>query len=161
MHKNVTAIYRTHLVAQKVKSEIEDLGLSGRHVDIVPDRHDDVATTGERDAQYYRDDLDHMGLPDTERHTYDQALRRGDYVVSVRVNKDDEDHMGRITEIMRHPEAHDFDRLDAEFRDTPKATYDPQTGAMVGRRDTTYDYGGSTVRGYDYDEPYTPRTERA
>ena len=28
----------------------------------------------------------------------------------------------------------------------------------MGRRDTAYDYGGNTVRGYQYDAPYTPRS---
>jgi len=160
MHKNVTAIYRTHEIADKVRCKIGQLGLSNRQVHLVPDTTDIVAGNTTRDENLYRDDLDHMGLPDNERHTYDSALKRGDYVVSVRVDRDDEHHLDRITEIMRHPEAHDIDALDETFRDTAGNASRTDAATRVGRRDTDYDYRGSTVRGYDYDHPYEPRTER-
>ena len=157
MHRNVTAIYRTHGVADQVRRELVDLGISRSHVHVVPDTDDVISAGSYRDDTTYRDDLGGLGLPDEERHTYEQAVRRGDYIVSVRVNENDEGHMGRITEIMRHPEAHDFDALDTEFRDAPRGDYGTASGTAMGRRDRDYDYGGSNVRGYAYDDPYSPR----
>ncbi|TFL18871.1 hypothetical protein [Jannaschia formosa] len=161
MHKNVTAIYRTHAVAEQVKEQIADLGISTRHIDVVPNRMDEATHGAPRDPDSYRSDLDHLGLPEDERHLYDHALRRGDHVVSVRVNHDDEKHINRISEIMRHPEAHDLDALDAEFRDEPRGAHNAGPGVATGRRDTDTDYGGPAVRGYAYDTAYSPRTARA
>jgi hypothetical protein len=160
MHRNVTAIYRTHAIADKVRREVEALGISKGHTHVIPDNADDVPAGSHRDEGSYRSDLDHLGLPEGERHSYEHALRRGDHVVSVRVNKGDEAHLDRITDIMRHPEAHDFEQLDTEFRDAPRQDADRAGTAPMGRRDTDYDYGGSGLRGFTYDDPYVPRHER-
>jgi hypothetical protein len=160
MHRNVTAIYRTHAIADEVRREVERLGIPGRHVHVLPDHDDSGTIASERDESAYRSDLDHLGLPDDDRHTYDRALRRGDYVVSVRVNEGESDHLGRITEIMRHPEAHDFDTLDRDFADEPRGAHNAGPGTPTGRRDSDYDYGGSTLRGFTYDDPYVPPRER-
>jgi hypothetical protein len=159
MHKNVTAIYRTHAVAEQVKREISDLGISHRHIEVIPDGRDDATHGAPRDPDSYRSGLDHLGLPDDERHTYEHALRRGDHVVSVRVNEGDEGHIDRISEIMRHPEAHDMDALDTEFRDEPRSPHNAGPETPRGRRDTSRDYGGKTVRAYGYDTAYMPRDE--
>ena len=154
MHRNITAIYRTHDVADLVRREIADLGISRSHIHVVPEGADTVSTGSYRDESTYREGLDHLGLPDSDRHTYEQAVRRGDHVVSVRV--DDETHLDRIAEIMRRPEAYDFDTVDEEFRTVPPAERTaPTAAAPMGARDTR-DYGSRGVRAYTYDEPYRP-----
>ena len=44
MHRNVTAIYRTRDVAEKVRRGLEDIGVPGRDIHIVPDPAHDTAT---------------------------------------------------------------------------------------------------------------------
>ncbi|CTQ32137.1 hypothetical protein [Jannaschia rubra] len=157
MHRNVTAIYRTHAVADQVRRELTEAGLLGTHVKVVPDRDDALAAGTHRDEASYRTDLDHLGLPEDDQHTYEQAVRRGDYIVSARVDDDDDtSNLDRVKEIMRHPEAQSFDTLNDEFVDTPRSRHMAETNVVRGRRDTEYDYGDESVRGYRYDKPYNP-----
>ena len=155
MHRNITAIYRTHDVADLVRREIAELGISRSHIHVVPDAADALTPGTHRDESHYADGIDHLGLPEKDRHTYEQAVRRGDHVVSVRV--DDETHLDRIAEIMRRPEAYDFDSVDEEFRAVPPHERTRTEGAPMGARDTR-DYGSRGVRAYTYDDPYRPMT---
>ncbi len=38
MHRNVTAIYRTHAVADLVRRELSEIGIAHRHILVIPDR---------------------------------------------------------------------------------------------------------------------------
>ena len=100
MSKTVTAIFRTMDVANTVKAEIEQIGVSGHNVAVVG--NDRV------------DDIDYLNLPHDEAVTYKQAIREGHYVVSADV---DEDHVDRVAEIMRHPEEGvDIEAYEADYR---------------------------------------------
>jgi uncharacterized protein (TIGR02271 family) len=128
MQRAVTAIYRTYAVADLVREEIAGLGVSRGHIHVVPDRDETLETGSTRETDSYNDDLHALHLPEDELRTYQQAVRRGDYVVSV--NVDDDAHLDGIMEIMRRPEdAYDIDALDEEYRD---AEYVPAAGAGLG-----------------------------
>lgn len=147
MHRNVTAIYRTHEVAETVRRQLEEAGISRTSIHVIPDARDSVEPGTYRDHATYGSYLDGIGLPEDERHTYEQAVRRGDHVVSVRIDDDDK-RVDHICEVMRHPEAYEFDHLDREF-----ATVDPYdrpySATTVGRRDA--DLNDPYVRGYRYE----------
>jgi hypothetical protein len=105
------------------------------------------------------DDLHDLHLPEADTRTYQQAIRNGDYVVSVDV--DDDADLSRIQEIMRRPEdAYDIDDLDTRYG---SATYAPRRlpmregydERMVGRRDQTLSSPYS--RSYNRDVPLWPR----
>ncbi len=142
MQRNVTAVYRTHATAELVQRELKELGYSSMSVSVIPDG--DHST----DASYdYKDDLDDihdLHLPEDDVRTYQNAVRRGDYVVSV--NVDDEDYLSRVQEIMRRPEqeAYILDDVDREFAGadytpygrTRPANYDE---SWMGTRDATSD----------------------
>jgi hypothetical protein len=103
----------------------------------------------------WMDELHDLHLPDDDLRTYQQCVRRGDYVVSANVDKDS---VRRVQEIMRRPEAeaHNLDHRGDEFRediviarsDTTRAKADPR---WVGRRDT--EYTDPYVRPYKRDAP--------
>ena len=160
MHRNVTAIYRTHAVADLVRRELTDLGVSESRIHVIPDRDEPVGGEGYRDDNRYVDDLHNLHLPEDDVRTYQQSIRRGDYVVSVEVDADD---VPRVQEIMRRPEseAYNLDSRDEEFRNetlvapTPMGT--AEGAGWLGRRDTT-----STdpyTRAYERDQPLRDRNE--
>ena len=130
MQRAVTAIYRTYAVADLVRDEIADLGISRGYIHVVPDRDETVEAGSQRDPDSFNDDLHGLHLPEDEMRTYQQAVRRGDYVVSANVDDDDDALLDRVLDIMRRPEdAYDIDALDEEYRD---AEYVPATGAGMG-----------------------------
>lgn len=162
MQRAVTAIYRTYSVAELVRSELKDLGISAYSITIVPDSDSPVTTGSSRDVgddAYSR--LHDLHLPESDIRTYQQAVRNGDYVVSV--NVDDEAHLERVKEIMRRPEdAHDIDELDTKYAST---VYEPRRDPLaegyderhIGRRDPAGD--SPHTRSYSREQPIRPRDE--
>ena len=147
MQRAVTAIYRTHAVADLVRDEIVNLGVSRGYVHVVPDRDETLEAGSERDTDSYNDDLHGLHLPEEEMRTYQQAVRRGDYVVSANVDDDDETMLDRILEIMRRPEdSYDIDALDEEYRDAeyiPASTAGAGMGAAAMGTERTDDYAAT------------------
>lgn len=116
MYRNVTAVYRTRPTAELVCRGLEEAGISQSHIHVVPDR-DHPVTGGElREGTDYTDRLHELHLPDDDLRTYQQCVRRGDYVVSAEVEDRDVD---RVKAVMRRPEEETY-RLEnraTEFRD--------------------------------------------
>ena len=128
MQRAITAIYPSADLAELVRRDLEQLGIGGHDITILPDLGGSTGFSG--DAM---DRLRNLGLPDTDARTYQQAIQNGDYVVSVEV--DDDDNLSRVQEIMRRPEdAYDLDELDTRYADadyvpTQQAAY-ADTGSM-------------------------------
>ena len=155
MNRNVTAVYRSHEVADLVRRDLEGIGISRTHVHIVPDVDEPVRTSGMRDDRRWTDQLHDLHLPDDDVRTYQQCVRRGDYVVSANV---EDAHLDRVREIMRRPEeeAYDLDARTADFRDealiahsdTARGVNDPR---YLGQPDTAN--ADPYVRSYRRDVP--------
>ena len=156
MQRAVTAIYRTHAVAELVRDEIANLGVSRGHIHVVPDRDETLEPGTTRDEASYNDDLHALHLPQDELRTYQQAARRGDYVVSV--NVDDESHIDGIMEIMRRPEdSYDIDALDEEYRDAEYVPAGTAGAAPLGGETTAQ--GGAMGAASTSDEEVIPVAE--
>ena len=113
MQRAVTAIYPTSDVADLVRRDVEQLGIAPHNVTILPDMGFS-ASGGQGFAEDAIDRLHDLGLPEVDARTYQQALRNGDYVVSVEV--DDDAHLAQVQEIMRRPEnAYNLDELDTRY----------------------------------------------
>lgn len=161
MHRNVTAIYRNHEVADLVRSELSDLGVSRSRIHVIPDENQPVGAGGYRDDNRFIDALHGLHLPEDDMRTYQQSVRRGDYVVSVEVDQDD---VPRVQQIMRRPEdeTYNLDKRDTEFREE---TMLPSTGvggndegAYAGRRDAALN--DPYTRSYERDTPLRERERR-
>jgi hypothetical protein len=116
MHRNVTAIYRTHQVADLVRRRLLELGVADRHIHVIPDREEALPASGDRDDRRFSDRLHDLHLPDEDLRTYQHSVRRGDYVVSVEI--DDDSKLALTQEVMRRPEeeTYAYDSRSAEFR---------------------------------------------
>ncbi|SFG66913.1 hypothetical protein SAMN04488020_103142 [Palleronia marisminoris] len=152
MHRNITAIYRTHAVADLVRRELSELGISSSDIRVVPDRDEPVDADGHRTDNKYSDQLHDLHLPDEDLRTYQQSVRRGDYVVSAEV---DENQVGRAKEIMRRPEGetHNLDQRSGEFEGE---TVDPYSDP--DNRRTNADWAAE--RDHDHSDPYTRSYKR-
>ncbi len=147
MHRNVTAIYRTHATADLVRRELTELGLSSGDIRVIPDRDDPVSADGRRSDTKYSDQLHDLHLPEDDLRTYQHSVRRGDYVVSAEV---DDDYLSRAKEIMRRPEAESY-HLDHRSREFAEEPVDPYSDE--GRRRTDPDWIGQ--RDADHADPHT------
>lgn len=146
MNRNVTAVYRTHAVADLVRRELEALGISSGHIHLIPGREDEVGSGGYREESRYIDALHDLHLPDDDLRTYQQSVRRGDYVVSANV---DDNLVSRVQEVMRRPEAeaYNLDTRHSEF-----STEELIPHSDIGRRGRNADWLGQ--RDPAYSDPY-------
>jgi hypothetical protein len=154
MNRNVTAVYRTYSVADLVRAELEDYGLSRSDIHVIPDSDLPAGTSGEREDRRWSDALHDLDLPDEDMRTYQSCVRRGDYVVSANV---DESDVERVQQIMRRPEAeaYDLDARDAEFRDEtihPHSDDSRTAAALRAKRRRDPAYTDPYLRAYRRDE---------
>ncbi len=150
MGRNITALYRTHAVADLVRRELAAEGVAESDIHIIPDRAD--AGT---DYQDFDDQLHDLHLPDDDLRTYQHCVRQGDVVVSVEADDDDEDDLivTRIRQIMRRPET-EAHQLETRGRDYAGQTIyphsDPSRAAPGMERQAQQDpaYPDPFVRSY-------------
>lgn len=159
MHRNVTAIYRSHATADLVRRELTDLGISHGHIHMIPEQDEPVGADGHRDDKRHIDALHRLHLPDNDLRTYQQSVRRGDYIVSAEL---DDDYVQRAQQIMKRPEqeAYNLDHRDTEFGNESLIARGEEDPAAAnedwrGRRDT--DYTDPYTRSYLRNAPLTPR----
>ncbi len=134
MHRAVTAVYPTETSAFEVVEELVRLGVSEGQITVVPARSTESAlAAGPGNIDDAHRSLDRLDLPEEDTRTYLQAVRNGDFVVSVDV--DDADRLERIKAIMRNPgHARDLDALDEEYQATEYAPF-PSEDRPVEPRD--------------------------
>ena len=115
MHRAITAVYPTETSALEVRQELTRLGIPDGYITMIPETSSEAASPGVRDTADDHRKLDALDLPEDDSRTYLQAVRNGDYVVSVDV--EDAERLDRIKSIMRDPgHARDLDALDEEYR---------------------------------------------
>jgi hypothetical protein len=71
----------------------------------------------------------HLFIPDTARHTYSEAIRRGGYLVSAELP---EEKVAHALSVFASHGAVDLDRRQAEWRGEGWRDYAPQAGAAAG-----------------------------
>jgi hypothetical protein len=115
MQRAITAVYPTELSALEVREELVRLGIPDGHITMIPESSSEASTPGLRGTDQHHERLDRLGLPEDDTRTYLEAVRNGDFVLSVEV--DDAERLDRIKAIMRDPgQARDLDALDEEYR---------------------------------------------
>ena len=113
--KTVSAVYRTHEIAARVRSDIAALGVPEGDVHIVPEDAAPLNAGTTRDDVDAMDRLHGYGLPEDDVRTYQHAVRNGDYVVVARLHGE---HVEAVEGIMRDPDhARSEDELRAQYAD--------------------------------------------
>jgi predicted PhzF superfamily epimerase YddE/YHI9 len=122
MQRAVTAVYPTELSALEVREELVRLGIPDGQITMIPETTSEAATPGLRSSADHHDRLDRLGLPEDDTRTYLQAVRNGDFVLSVEV--DDAERLDRIKQIMRNSgQARDLDALAEEYQGAKYAPF--------------------------------------
>lgn len=158
MQGAVTAVYRSHDAADLVRDELERAGIGRHQITVVPEteRGSDPGTT--RDIDDALDRLHDLHLPDDDTRTYQQAVRNGDYVVSV--NLDGDDSVSQVQDLMRRPEhSYDLDELDNRYSGRDYAARRQPLGEgyderQIGRRNA--DQASPYTRSYTRGLPVPP-----
>ena len=160
MTRAVTAIYRTHAVANLVRQELEALGVDRNDIHLVPDDDKEFRAGSRDDDHSWNDSLHGLHLPEHDLRTYQNAVRNGDFVVSVDLDGDVD--LDRIKDVMRRPEdeAYDIGAMDTMYEG---AAYTPRTGQTayapderyLANRDDMADGDDAYVRSYTRQNRYT------
>lgn len=112
MQRNVTALYRSHATVDLLCDELQSVGVSRGDIRVVPDQTEGLGHSGLGSDPQPIDELHDLDLPEEDVRRYEDRVRSGDVLVSVKV---DEDQVPRVEDIMRRPEnfAHLHDHLGA------------------------------------------------
>lgn len=101
MLRNVTALYRSRATVELLRDELQGIGVSGGDIRVVPDEAEELGHSGLGSEPQPIAPLHDLGLPDEDVRVYEDRVRGGDVLVSVRV---DEDQAPEVERIMRSPE---------------------------------------------------------
>ncbi|SFO88268.1 hypothetical protein [Tranquillimonas alkanivorans] len=162
MQRAVTAIYRTHQTAALVRNELDTLGVPRGYIHMIPETEDRLPEGSSRDVGPYNQEIHDLHLPEDDTRTYQQAVKNGDYIVSVDV--EDNADLDRIKDIMRRPEdSRDIDALDTEYAGAEYIPFrhsdaPPYTEGQRGVRDPGSPGERGHLRGYTRSEPMRDRT---
>lgn len=113
--KTVSAIYRTHEIASRVRDDVVRLGVSESDVRVVPDDPNPLDAGTTRDDAAMMEGLHDYGLSEDDVRTYQHSVRNGDYVVIARMH---DEHVEAAQGIMRDPDhALNEDELRSRYAD--------------------------------------------
>ena len=141
--KNVTAIFRTQAIAERVRDEIVTLGVPEADVLIV---------SGTTPGTHATDALSGFGVPDADVASYRDAVDGGACVVSARLHGE---HVQAVEGIMRDPaNAGDEEALRAEH---PEDQLIAPAGRPIGAVGSTSTIGAADDGRQTYADPMKPR----
>lgn len=143
MNRTITAYFDSRADAQSAADRLREAGVLASDIDV----HDSSAAgatgaTTDEDKGFWASLAD-LFMPDEDRYSYSEGIRRGGSVLSVRADGDFE----RVSDILEDAGAVDMDTREAEWRSEgwsgyDSSTMDTSTGVLGTREDT-----GSAYRG--------------
>ena len=111
--KHVTALYRSHGAATRVRDEIVAAGTDASAVRIIPDSAPQPGVQHGTEADL--EALHGIGLPEDDVRTYQHAVRAGDTIVTAHV---DDEQVDLVEAAMRDPDhGRDVESLRAQYAD--------------------------------------------
>lgn len=163
MSRTLTALFDTRSEAEAAKSRLQAANIDVSRVDI----HDAGAggsstatgstTTGSTSGGGFLAGLKNMVLPDDDRHTYEEGMRRGNALLSAQVDEGQEDEAVRILE---SASSIDIDERSNEWR---SSGWTPPAAAATGTSAGAFAFGdrdrASSATGNVVDEQHIPIVE--
>ena len=145
MSRTLTALFDSRDEAEAAKSRLQAASIDISRVDI-HSGGTDHAGTGSSSGGFFSG-LKHMILPDEDRHTYEEGMRRGGAVLTAQV---DEGHEDEAVRILEEAKSIDIDERSQSWRSTGwnpagAATASAAVGAVptAGGRDRGIGVGNS------------------
>lgn len=130
MNRTITAYFDNRTDAQAAVDRLARAGIAGSDVSI----HDSSSTSNTTRSSTTEDkgfwaSLGDLFMPDEDRHTYSEGIRRGGSVVTVRA---DELEFDRVSDILEEAGSVDLDTREAEWRSQGWTGYNnPAAGAYT------------------------------
>ena len=124
--RTLTAFFDTRDAAEKATDDLVTAGIPREHVKLTEgaDAGSTVSSTATRDAKGFWEELKDIFVPDEDRYTYAEGLRRGGYLLSVR---SDEANYNRVMDILDRDGAIDMDEREASWRQSGWTGYQAGT----------------------------------
>jgi uncharacterized protein (TIGR02271 family) len=139
MSRTITAMFDSRHEAEAARDRLHDSNIEADRVRIIDQQSGN--SMGSSDASPGQEgfwaSLKDMFMPDEDRHTYGEGIRRGGYMLVAEV---DEQEADRACQLLDQSSSIDFDQRQNEWRQQGWADYqaDPQAGAfgrLSGDRD--------------------------
>ena len=111
--RTITAFFDTKTAAQQAVSDIEASGVSRHEVKMVNGVDTTGGTTSSTGHESFLQSLKDLFLPEEDRYSYEEGLRRGGYLVSIRTEHGNAD---RVLDILDRDGAVDMDGREATWR---------------------------------------------
>ena len=150
--KHVTALYRSHGAATRVRDEIVAAGVEAGAVRIIPENAPQPGvqhgTKGDMEA------LHDLGLPEDDVRTYQHAVRNGDTVVTAHV---DDEQAELAQAAMRDPDhGRDVEALRTQYAEEQLIA---PAGRPLGAVGATSTVGLADDGRQTYSDPLEPRDD--
>lgn len=150
MSSTITAMFDSRSEAEAAKERLKSANVDADHVHI-----HDKSSTGYREQGYSThqdrgvwDSIKNAFLPDEDRHTYEEGLRRGGVLLTADV---DDDRVAEAVRVLENAGSIDVDDRSSQWRSsgwdysTPAAGAGAATGAALGAVGST-EYVGNSER---------------
>ena len=111
--RSLTAFFDTKGAAQQAASDLEAAGVSRGDIAIVEGGGTATGTASVPEHEGFLASLKDMFMPEEDRYSYAEGLRRGGYLVSVRTGQVDSD---RVLDILDRDGAVDMDQRETTWR---------------------------------------------
>jgi uncharacterized protein (TIGR02271 family) len=131
MSSTITAMFDSRSDAEAAKARLESANVDAEHVHI-----HDKTSSGHREQGYSThedrgvwDSIKNAFLPDEDRHTYEEGLRRGGVLLTADV---DDDRVDEAVRVLEGAGSIDIDDRSSQWRSSGWDYSAPATGAGVG-----------------------------
>jgi uncharacterized protein (TIGR02271 family) len=131
MSSTITAMFDSRSDAEAAKARLESANVDAEHVHI-----HDKTSSGHREQGYSThedrgvwDSIKNAFLPDEDRHTYEEGLRRGGVLLTADV---DDDRVDEAVRVLEGAGSIDIDDRSSQWRSSGWDYSAPVTGAGVG-----------------------------
>ncbi|KAB0682750.1 YsnF/AvaK domain-containing protein [Aureimonas leprariae] len=142
MKRTITAFFDSRSDAQAAADKLRHIGLTSEDVSIHDQSSARTTTTAETEDKGFFASLSDFFLPDEDRYAYEEGMRRGGSVVTVRADDADFD---TVSDILEESGSVDLDTRESEWRS------EGWSGETVGDRTATgtdaFATTGSTAAG--------------
>jgi uncharacterized protein (TIGR02271 family) len=131
--RTATAMFDNRPAAEKAIADLVAAGIPRGDINLVEGGSNAAAASGSRNDTGFWESLKDLFLPEEDRYSYAEGLRRGGYLLSVRVN---EDRYNQALDILDQDHTVDMNQRETAWRSEGWAGYTPGT-ARTGAEATT------------------------
>ena len=158
-HQTLTALYDTRGAAETARDQLVERGVSMEAISIrgVEDGETAASSTTAAEDQGFWASLSDLFMPDEDRYTYAEGMRRGGYLLTVRVPNE---LAAAATDILEASEPIDLDQRSETWRQGGWTGYEAGTSADAPVRAAYGEGTGLAEAGTAFESQTTTDTAR-